>query len=124
MADPGSSKVVVPEPETGQLDGHFSPAARERIDTFLASFVSFKPTLALLYGDAGGSESGSWSMQVVSPDIVDELAHIYSGFGAVVCYKLDGMRVLVPQLAHIEELDTGMLEFSGDRLIAGQLVPQ
>ncbi|MDP6095870.1 MAG: hypothetical protein QGG67_07785 [Gammaproteobacteria bacterium] len=38
-------------------------------------------------------------------------------------------KVVVPepetgQLAHIEELDTGMLEFSGDRLIAGQLVPQ
>lgn len=118
MTGPGSGEVVVPEPEIGRLGGHFSHAARERIDAYLASFVSFEPTLALLYGDSGGTESGSWSMQAVSSDIVDELAHSYSGFGAVVCYELDGVRVLVPQLAHIEELDKCVLEFSGDRLIA------
>jgi hypothetical protein len=123
MAEPGNSKIVVPEPGTGQLGGHFSPAARDRIDVFLKSFISFEPTLALLYSNTGGRGPGSWSMQAVSSDIVDELAHLYSGFGTVVCYELDGIRVLVPQLAHIEELDKGMLEFSGDRLIAGCMEP-
>lgn len=120
MTETGDSDVVVPEPETGKLGGHFSPSARERVDSFLESFKSFQPTLALLYGNAGGAESGSWSMQAVSSDVVDELAQMYSGFGAVVCYELDGIRVLVPQLSHIEELDKGVLEFSGDRLIASR----
>jgi hypothetical protein len=41
---------------------------------------------------------------------------MYAGFGGIVCYDLDGIRVVVPQLAHIAELESGELEFSGDRI--------
>jgi len=47
---------------------------------------------------------------------VAELVKMYAGFGSVVCYELDGIRVVIPQLAHIAELESGVLEFVGDRI--------
>ena len=41
---------------------------------------------------------------------------MYGSFGAVVCYDIDGVSVIVPQIAHIEQLDSGILDFVGDRL--------
>jgi hypothetical protein len=41
---------------------------------------------------------------------------MYARFSAVVCYELDGFRVMVPQMSHIAELDEGVLEFVHNRL--------
>lgn len=97
-----------------ELGGRFTPEARKRIEDYLHSFVSFEPTLGLLYSAASGS--GSWSLTAYSQSMVEELARMYGKFGAVVCYDLDNIRVVVPQLAHIDELDGGTLDFIGDRL--------
>ena len=105
-------------PQIARLKGRFSPAARERISEFLASFKSFEPTLGLLYGDvdAGANGGPSWSITAFAPQTVDDMMDMYGSFGAVVCYELDGFRVLVPQMSHIAELDGGELDFTGDRL--------
>ncbi len=111
-------------PEIGQLRGHFTLRARQRVEAFLNSMASIKPTLALLYSNSGGTQPGTWSMQAVSDAIVQEHAHMHAGFGAVVLYELDGIRVLVPQLNHIAELDQGVLDFQGDRLVATLAAPE
>jgi hypothetical protein len=102
------------QPRVVDLGARFSPAARQRIADYIDSFVSFEPVLGLLYSDVSGQ--GSWSLAALGQETVDEMVKLYSGFGAVVCYEIDGVRVVVPQLAHIEQLDTGLLEFVGDRL--------
>ena len=96
------------------LGGRFAPAARERINEYLQSFVSFKPVLGLLYSDVSGH--GSWSIAAFGQQTVDELVKMYGSFGAAVCYDIDGFRAVVPQVAHIDELDSGLLDFTGNRL--------
>jgi hypothetical protein len=96
------------------LAGHFSPAAHEHIKKYAQSFVSFEPVLGLLYSNVEGR--GSWSLAAFGQATVDEMVRMYSKFGAVVCYQIDGIRFIVPQLAHIEELDSGMFDFVGERL--------
>jgi hypothetical protein len=107
---------------TVRLDTRFTPDARERIVKFMQSFVSFKPVLGLLYGDvpADGSAKGTWSIAALGQQTVDDLIEMYAGFGAVICYDIDDIQVVVPQIGHINELETGVLEFSGDRL---RLIP-
>ena len=107
---------------TVRLDTRFTPEARERIVKFMQSFVSFKPVLGLLYGDvpADGSAKGTWSIAALGQQTVDDLIEMYAGFGAVICYDIDDIQVIVPQIGHINELETGVLEFSGDRL---RLIP-
>ena len=104
--------------EVVALGATFSPQARERVNNFLHSFKSFKPTLGLLYGALLPDDSGkgSWSMTALGPYTVEEMVRMYAGFGSVVCYELDGIRVVIPQLAHIGELESGLLEFVGDRI--------
>jgi hypothetical protein len=110
--------IPIEHVEVAPLGARFSPQGRERINEFLRSFVSFEATLGLLYGTTSPDESGrgSWSMTAYGPQTVDDLVKMYAGFGAIVCYDLDGIRVVVPQLAHIAELESGELEFSGDRI--------
>jgi hypothetical protein len=105
--------------EAAKLKGTFAPSTKQRISKFLQSFSSFEPTLALLYGDLEGKVAGkaSWSITAIGPRTVDDMIELYGSFGAVVCYELDGFKVLVPQTAHIAELDGGMLEFKATRLI-------
>ena len=107
---------------TVRLDTRFTPEARERIVKFMQSFVSFKPVLGLLYGDvpADGSAKGTWSIAALGQQTVDDLIEMYAGFGAVICYDIDDIQVVVPQIGHINELESGVLEFSGDRL---RLIP-
>ena len=109
-----SSKNV----EVAPLGAKFSPPARARITGYLESFESFRPTLGLLYGaiSPDGSGKGSWSVAALDSNTVAELVKMYAGFGSVVCYELDGIRVVIPQLAHIAELESGVLEFVGDRI--------
>ena len=103
---------------TVRLDTKFTPEARERIVKFMQSFVSFKPVLGLLYGDvpADGAAKGTWSIAALGQQTVDDLIDMYAGFGAVICYDIDDIQVVVPQIGHINELEAGVLEFSGDRL--------
>ena len=100
------------------LGATFSPSARERITRYLQSFESFEPTLGLLYGaiSRDGSGKGSWSIAALDSNTVADLVSMYEGFGSVVCYELDGIRVVIPQLAHIDELESGVLDFVGDRI--------
>lgn len=108
------SDVVTKAPRVVDLGARFTPAARERIDAYRQSFVSFEPVLGLLYSNVSGEPS--WSLAALGQATVDELVSMYSSFGAVVCYDIDGVPVVVPQLAHIELLDSGTLDFVGDRL--------
>jgi hypothetical protein len=112
------TNISIEHVEVAPLGARFSRQGRERISEFLRSFVSFEATLGLLYGTTSLDESGqgSWSMTAYGPQTVDDLVKMYAGFGAIVCYDLDGIRVVVPQLAHIAELESGELEFSGDRI--------
>jgi hypothetical protein len=104
--------------EVAALGATFSPEARARIIDFLNSFVSFKPALGLLYGAVSqdGSGKGSWSITAFGPQTVAEMVEMYAGFGSVVRYELDGITVVIPQLAHIGELESGILEFVKDRI--------
>lgn len=102
------------QPRVVDLGARFTPEARERIDTYRRSFVSFEPRLGLLYSDAG--DEPSWSLAAFGEETVRELVDMYGSFGAVVCYDIDGVDVIVPQLAHIELLDSGTLHFVGDRI--------
>jgi hypothetical protein len=106
------------KPQVARLKGRFTPEAKQRITQFLQSFESFRPTLALLYGDIYGQIAGrpSWSMTAYGPRTVADMVEMYATFGSVVLYELDGFQVIVPQLAHIAELDGGTLEFAGDRI--------
>lgn len=106
--------VVERAPRVVDLGARFTPAARERITAYQNSFVSFEPVLGLLYSEVGGQPS--WSLAALGQTTVDELIRMYSSFGAVVCYDIDGIAVVVPQLAHIDLLDSGTLDFVGDRL--------
>jgi hypothetical protein len=105
--------------EGAKLKGTFAPSTKQRITKFLKSFSSFEPTLGLLYGDLEGKVAGkaSWSITALGPRTVDDMIELYGSFGAVVCYELDGLRVVVPQTAHIAELDGGVLEFKSTRLL-------
>lgn len=109
------SEVVEPPPRVVDLGAKFAPEARQRIDDYLQSFVSFEPTLGMLYSDLG--DQPSWSLVAFGQTTVDELIKMYGSFGAVVCYSIDGLAVVVPQLAHIDLLDSGTLDFTGNRLI-------
>jgi hypothetical protein len=102
------------------LGATLSPAARQQVVEFLQSFESFEPTLGLLYGglQPDGSAAGSWSLTAYGPETVNDLIKMYAGFGAVVCYDIEGIKVVVPQLAHIGELESGQLEFVAGRLSA------
>jgi hypothetical protein len=108
--------------EATKLKSTFSPSTKQRISKFLESFKSFEPTLGLLYGDLEGQVAGkaSWSITALGPRTVDDMVELYGSFAAVVCYELDGFRVIVPQTAHLAELDGGVLEFRQNRLIAAQ----
>lgn len=109
---------LVRQVEVVQLDTRFTPQARDRINEFLASFHSFEPTLGLLYGDlaADGSGKGSWSLTAFGRRTVDDIIDMYAGFGAVVCYDLDGINAVIPQVGHIDELESAELEYVGGRL--------
>ena len=105
--------------EIAPLDVVFAPQARERVNKFLQSFESFEPTLGLLYGDIqpNGSGQGSWSLVAYDPQTVNDMISMYAGFGSIVCFDLDGIDVVIPQIARVGELESGMLDFDGDRLI-------
>jgi len=105
--------------EIAPLGVVFSPQTRERVNKFLQSFESFEPTLGLLYGDIkpDGSGQGSWSLVAYGPQTVNEMTEMYAGFGSIVCFDLDGLDVVIPQIARIGELESGVLEFVDDRLI-------
>jgi hypothetical protein len=105
--------------EAAKLKGTFAPSTKQRITKFLESFSSFEPTLGLLYGDLEGKVAGkaSWSITALGPRTVDDMIELYGSFGALVCYELDGFRVVVPQTAHIAELDGGVFEFKSTRLL-------
>ena len=104
--------------EVLQLDARFAAAARDRIVEFLQSSHSFEPTLGLLYGDvpADGSGKGTWSITAYCRSTVDEMIEMYGSFGAVVCYEIDGIRTVIPQMGHIDELESVTLDFVGNRL--------
>lgn len=112
--------VIKKPPQVAPLKGKFTPAAKQRIEEFLASFHSFEPTLAFLYGDMDGKVAGrpSWSIAAFGERTADDMIEKYASFGAVVCYELDGLRVLVPQMSRLSELDGGTLDFVGNRLCA------
>jgi len=101
-----------------QLETRFTEQARDRIKEFLASFESFEPTLGLLYGDVApsGSAKGSWSMAAFGRQTVDDIVEMYAAFGSVVCYDLAGIQAVIPQIAHIDELESAELEYIGGRL--------
>ena len=99
-----------------QLDTRFTDQARDRINEFLGSFESFEPTLGLLYGDVQAESKGSWSMVAYGRQTVDDIVEMYAAFGSVVCYDLDGIHAVIPQIAHIDELETAELEYVGGRL--------
>jgi len=104
--------------ELVRLKGLFTPAAKQRINEFLASFETFVPTLALLYGNQTPNitDKAPWSLMAINEQLLADTVELYARFGAVVCYELDGFKVIVPQIAHISGLDSGTLEFKGDRL--------
>jgi hypothetical protein len=104
--------------QTGSLKGRFAPAAKQRITDFLESFETFEPTLGLLYGDLEGDVAGgpSWSMTAFDPRTVEDTLAMYASFGAVVRYELDGFDVLIPQVSHAKELDSGVLDFIDNRI--------
>ena len=106
-------------PAIATLKGRFAPAARERIQSYLASFRSFEPTLGLLYGDLAGAVAGgpSWSIAAFGPQTVADMVRMYAGFGAVVCYEFDGIRILVPQMGHLSKIEGAELDFRGSRLV-------
>jgi len=101
------------------LKGKFTSPAKQRVQEFLAGIRSFEPTLGLLYGDIEGAVAGrpSWSLTAFDPQTVDEMITMYASFGVSVSYELDGFTVVIPQLAHIAELDTGTFDFKGNRLV-------
>ncbi len=107
--------VVERQPRVVDLGARFTPAAREHIAAYLESFVSFEPILGLLYSDVGGS--GSWSLAALGKATVDDMSSMYSRFGAVIWYDIDGVRVVVPQLAHIDTLDSGTLDLVDGRIV-------
>ena len=117
MQQDNSDKITSPV-NLVSLGARLSPGARQQIVEFLASFETFEPTLGLLYGglQADGSVVGSWSLTAYGPATVNDLIQMYAGFSAVVCYELEGIKVVVPQLAHIGELQSGQLEFVAGRL--------
>ena len=101
-----------------QLDTRFTDKARERIKEFIASFESFEPSLGLLYGEVDASGMGSWSLVAYGKQTVDDIVEMYAAFGSVVCYDLDGIQAVIPQIAHIDKLESAELEFIGGRLRA------
>ena len=103
--------------EVAPLGASFTPEARQRISDYLHSFVSFEPTLCLLYSHKSvNGSNGSWSVAAYGSQTVNEMVEMYAGFGSIVLYDLDGLDVLVPQLAHIADLESGTLGFVGDRI--------
>lgn len=101
-----------------RLEAIFAPDAHDKIQTYLRSFVSFEPTLGLLYGaeTAPGAGDGSWSIAALDQATVNEMIEMYANFGAVICYDISGIRVVIPQIAHIDKLETGRLDFVDNRL--------
>lgn len=114
-----SAEAATGIPALARLEGRFAPAARERIESFLASFRSFEPTLGLLYGDLDGRVAGgpSWSITAFGPQTVHDIVRMYASFGAVVSYEFDGIRIVVPQMAHLAKLEGAELDFRGSRLV-------
>ena len=110
--------LEVPTQESASLKARFTPEAKQRIGEFLDSIETYQPTLGLLYGDLDGNVAGepSWSIVAFDPLTVESTVEMYAGFGAAVCYEMDGFRVMVPQMAHISKLDGGVFEFVGNRL--------
>ena len=119
MEQNDSDEIISPV-KPALLGTRLSPAARQQIVEFLQLFQSFEPTLALLYGgrQPDGSVAGSWSITAYGPEIVNDLIQMYGGFGAAVCYEIEGIKVVVPQIAHIGELESGQLDFVAGRLCA------
>jgi len=105
--------------ETRQLGARFSRETRQQIGAYLDGINSYTPTLGLLYGfgaeeDANGE--GSWSLIAYGDENVTELVDLYSNFGMSVCFELDGLNVIVPQIGKLAQLDSGVLEFRDNRL--------
>lgn len=115
MADAPSTASV---PQTVSLKAVLTPAAKKRITEFLNSFESFEPMLGLLYGDLDGVVAGepSWSMTAYDPRTVEDTVEMYASFGAVVRYELDGFQVLIPQMAHVADLEGTKLDFVDNRI--------
>lgn len=118
MATTEQDAVKTPAPQVAQLRARFAPETKQRLIEYLASFKSFEPTLALLYGDTDGLVAGgpSWSVTAYGPRTVKDMVEMYANFGSVVLYELDGIQVIIPQLARIAELEGGLLEFTGNRI--------
>jgi hypothetical protein len=110
-----SGDAVQRAPRTESLGARFTAAAREHIEHYLHSFVSFEPVGGLLYSTANGE--GSWSVAAFGQATVDELVEMYGRFGAVVYYDIDGILLVIPQLAHIEQLDSGVLDIADGRIV-------
>jgi hypothetical protein len=101
-----------------KLGGRFSPPAREFVEARLALIKSYVPTVGLLYGVDPALEEGrgSWSVAAYAQETVADLVNFYGRFGAKVCFELDGMRVVIAQIGHLKQLDSGLLELRHNRL--------
>jgi hypothetical protein len=104
--------------EVRKLGARFSKAAREHVENCLGAISGYAPTLGLLYGVdpnlAGGA--GSWSAVALADETVADLTTTYGKFGARVCYELDGLPVVIAQIGHLKQLDSGVLELRDNRL--------
>jgi hypothetical protein len=101
-----------------QLGACFSPAAREHVEARLGAIKGYEPTLGLLYGvDPERSDgAGSWSTVALADETIADLVATYARFGADVRFELDGLTVVVAQIGHLKQLDSGVLELRGNRL--------
>ena len=110
--------VSDPTPELRRLGARLTPAARQHIDATLGAIGSFVPTLGLLYGNnhVAADTAGSWSVIAYSDENVQELVDFYGQFGAAVCFELDGYKVVVPQIGHLQQFESGVLDMRDNRL--------
>ena len=101
-----------------KLGAQYESDARQQVETFLNGITMYTPTLGLLYGispDDSNSE-GSWSLIAYGDKNVAELTATYERFGAAVCFDLDGIPTVIPQIGHARKLQSGVLEFKNNRL--------
>ncbi len=105
-------------PALRKLGATLTPEARAYIDARLGAIVSFEPAPGLLYGNQHTmpNAQGSWSLIAYSEENVRELADFYGQFGAEVCFELDGLKVVVPQIGRLDQLDSGSLQLRDQRL--------
>jgi len=89
----------------GKIDVKFTPAARARLEAFIASIDSPGATICLMKGRVSGEHFDWWRYNYYDDWNIPKVTEMLAPLGRPLLYDCDGLTIALPQFQLIPELE-------------------